>query len=510
MKITTQKRALDKIYKRRDRYDVPDWQREEVWSLAKQQKLIDSILRGWRLPKFYFSKVSDTHYEVVDGQQRLAAIYAFLDNELILSLESAAIFGGVSYSELSEEASDAFDDFEIDFDEIEGASDEEIKEFFLRLQEGLPLTSSEKLNAVNSKLRNFAQGMAKHKFFSETVPLKSKRYAHFDVASKVLAIEIEGLDVGFRYEDLKGVFESHKNFSNTSKAAQRITSALSFLHSALPEKSPLLRNRSFIQTLINSASRLLENGTKPTQAEKFGEFVSSFASRLAKQVELGHQATDQDMLTFQRTINANVRSGPKIRQAIFFRKLFAEFPEFAAGFDALALKISGVDIEIQAKSETIQSHVERINTAYSAKNGVDLFKSTNKTVSALTSMAKPAGSFEDYEKLVSELYFVFWEGPGEKFGNDKPTSFRKINTLRTMLQHDIDHGDSSKIRKKNLNAGNIFLEYAGVSSPSLAAPETFPIVQLKILSEVAFDLSVILDELMKNQRQLIITPAASP
>ena len=30
MKMTSGRRALDKVYKRRDRYDIPDWQREEV------------------------------------------------------------------------------------------------------------------------------------------------------------------------------------------------------------------------------------------------------------------------------------------------------------------------------------------------------------------------------------------------------------------------------------------------------------------------------------------------
>jgi hypothetical protein len=33
-------RALDKIYKRRDRYEIPDWQREDVWDQAKKQELI--------------------------------------------------------------------------------------------------------------------------------------------------------------------------------------------------------------------------------------------------------------------------------------------------------------------------------------------------------------------------------------------------------------------------------------------------------------------------------------
>ncbi|PYJ86443.1 MAG: hypothetical protein DME22_05285 [Verrucomicrobia bacterium] len=69
MQMRAEKRALDKIYKRRDRYEIPDWQREEVWSDEKKRLLIDSILRGWKLPKFYFLKVSSDpdEYEVVDA-----------------------------------------------------------------------------------------------------------------------------------------------------------------------------------------------------------------------------------------------------------------------------------------------------------------------------------------------------------------------------------------------------------------------------------------------------------
>lgn len=73
LKIESKKRALDKIYKRRDRYEIPDWQREEVWPKSKKQLLIDSILLSWKLPKFYFFRTSSDpeEFEVVDGQQRL-------------------------------------------------------------------------------------------------------------------------------------------------------------------------------------------------------------------------------------------------------------------------------------------------------------------------------------------------------------------------------------------------------------------------------------------------------
>src|SRR4051812_17405289 len=105
--MVPQKRALDKIYKRRDRYEIPEWQREKVWDAKKQQRLIDSILRGWRLPKFYLVRNGEA-FEVVDGQQRLNAIYDFFENELPLSAESAAEFGGPYYKDLKQNVADAF------------------------------------------------------------------------------------------------------------------------------------------------------------------------------------------------------------------------------------------------------------------------------------------------------------------------------------------------------------------------------------------------------------------
>lgn len=47
MEMRSEERAIDKIFRRRDRYDIPEWQRQEVWTREKKQRLIDSILRGW-------------------------------------------------------------------------------------------------------------------------------------------------------------------------------------------------------------------------------------------------------------------------------------------------------------------------------------------------------------------------------------------------------------------------------------------------------------------------------
>jgi len=217
VKMTSERRAVDKIFKRRDRYDIPDWQRDKVWDRDKKQRLIDSMLHGWKLPKFYFVKASDEDYLVEDGQQRLTAIFEFCSNELPLNADSAEQFGGRLYKELSRRISDSFDDFEIEYDVIEGATDEELKEFFQRLQEGMPLTSSEKLNAVHSKLRDYCRATSRHAFFRRTVAIPNTRYAHFDIMAKVATIEVEGLDAGLRFDDISAVFLSQGAVSALSK-----------------------------------------------------------------------------------------------------------------------------------------------------------------------------------------------------------------------------------------------------------------------------------------------------
>ena len=193
MKLECRSRAIDKIYKRRDRIDMPDFQREEVWPITKKRLLIDSILKGWHLPKFYFRKLDEGTFECVDGQQRLTAIWEFFDDVLELDTETAKRVGGTKYSLLHDEVSDTFDDFEIDIEEIEDATDEDLEELFKRLQLGTPLNTAEKINAIQGELRDFCHEMAAKPFFKEKIGLKSTRYTHFETVAKWAFIEARGI-----------------------------------------------------------------------------------------------------------------------------------------------------------------------------------------------------------------------------------------------------------------------------------------------------------------------------
>lgn len=490
MKMTPQKRALDKIYKRRNRYDIPEWQREKVWNRPQKQKLIDSILRGWKLPKFYLLKTGSNpdEFEVLDGQQRLTAIFEFFDNQFPLSEESAQEFGGRLYRDLPSDVSDNFDDFEIEYDEIEDAGEEEQREFFQRLQQGLPLTSSEKLNSAYSKLTDFARSLAGHPFFTKKVTASNKRYGHFDIVSKVAALAIEGIGSGLRYDDLKEIFDSQQNFSPKSNVGKRLRATFDCLSSIFQDKDPLLKNRTLVQSFTTLIYRISENDELKSRHEMLRKFFQQFMQELTKQVELGQEATDEAYLVFQRTVNANVRGAAKTRQEILLRKLLAFDPTVAELLDPTAVAESGVSGGIKESGEAIATLVGRINEAYSGKHGKDLFKPTNRTSQALTSIGKPIAKLSEYQRLIDDLYFVFHEGVGGRLGDKKPTSFLDVNGLRTDLQHDVDHGKAKKVATKRKKLGATFQKYAGAPSPRTLAPERFPLVQDTLLSALRADL----------------------
>ena len=60
------------------------YQRKLVWTLEEKEKLIGSVLRGYPIPLFLFAERPQVHgsgkYEIIDGMQRLNAIFSFIEN----------------------------------------------------------------------------------------------------------------------------------------------------------------------------------------------------------------------------------------------------------------------------------------------------------------------------------------------------------------------------------------------------------------------------------------------
>lgn len=493
MEMTSGKRAIDKIYRRRDRYEIPDWQRTEVWNDRKKRTLIDSILKDWKLPKFYFQLIDDNpeQYEVVDGQQRLSAIFEFFDGELSLPASAEQEFGGTKYATISDHYRDAFDDFEIEIDIVMDADETEIKEFFQRLQAGLPLTSSENLNAIHSNLRDFCRSLSAHPFFTDKVWLADKRYAHFDIAAKVAALELDGIETGLRFEDLRKTFESQASFSSQSQAAKRLRSTFDYLNRVFPERNAILRNRTIVQSFATFAGRVVATGRASGREQTLRAFFEKFSAELSRQIELGSETTDRDYIDFQKSVNANIRSGPKNRQAILLRKILSFDPSFAEVFEPVDLIEAGLKKQISEVAARIQSGVAQANERYAAESGQDLFKATNKTTGALLAIGKPIRRYDEYQALIDALYFLTHESVGNRLTGRVPQSFSDVVELRTDLQHDLDHGSDKKAAKRRKAVAQAFRKYAGAGTPRTLDPSRFVVVQGNLLRDIARDIESI-------------------
>ena len=71
-----------------------------------------------------------------------------------------------------------------------------------------------------------------------------------------------------------------------------------------------------------------------------------------------------------------------------------------------------------------------------------------------------------------------------------------VNTLRTDLQHDVDHGGEGKVRAKRKKIGTTFKQYSGVKSPNILESSRFVLVQANLLSAIELDLTNLGDPLI--------------
>lgn len=130
----------------------PKFQRGPVWGAPARSYLIDSILRGYPVPKLLLRTNVDrdsrrTIRDVVDGQQRLRTIIDFSNNKLTLG-PKAGDWYGYKYSDLEDDEKDAFLAYKLTCEQLINATDEDVLEVFVRINSyAVPVNAAELRNA---------------------------------------------------------------------------------------------------------------------------------------------------------------------------------------------------------------------------------------------------------------------------------------------------------------------------------------------------------------------------
>lgn len=338
MSINKKPWPLITTYGVRDRIDTnPDYQRPAVWGRAQKQLLIDTILREYDIPKLYWRKTGskpDT-YDVIDGQQRLRAIWEFFSGEYKLSKTADPIddeeVKSLGYSDLPDELRMRLDMYPLDIVVVEDIDDDEVREMFLRLQNGTTLKAQEKRNAYPGKMRDFVKQVALHPLF-ESVGFANSRYTYDQIAAQLVCLELAGDPVNVKNADLNRMYKDEIEFDVSSNKAKQVIRILDLMRSVFPEKTPELERYNVI-SLYCVFSELSSQYVVGEIKENLRDWFIGFEQRRHIEETKPEDGAVPEWISYKERISHSTDAADSIR----FRMEFM-LKDILAGFPSLSVK----------------------------------------------------------------------------------------------------------------------------------------------------------------------------
>lgn len=311
----------------------PDYQRPSVWSTSQKQLLMDTILRGYDIPKLYIRKVGSNpdKYEVVDGQQRLRAIWSFIAGDFRLSKDIDPINGNdiasKYYTELPDDIRSDFDVYPLDVIVLSEADEEEVREMFLRLQNGTTLKAQEKRNAMPGQMRSFVKDIVQHDFFKKSVNFANKRFTHDHVAAQICLLELTGHACNIKDKDLNKMYEDNAVFDDKSVKAKKIKKVLDYLLLMFPDKTPELERYNVISLYIIISS-LMEKYVISGRDIEIRDWFIEFEQYRRDQEQLPEEDSDTEIVSYHEKISHSTDAFDSLesRNIYLTRKLFEKIP----------------------------------------------------------------------------------------------------------------------------------------------------------------------------------------
>lgn len=294
----------------------PDYQRPAVWSAAQKQLLIDTILRGYDVPKFYWRQTGrgPDKYEVVDGQQRIRSIWEYHAGQYGLAKKSDSIDGfeisGLKYEQLPDDLRLRFDTYNLNIVIVSDTDEDEVREMFLRLQNGTTLKAQERRNAMPGKMRDFIKVLAEHPFF-ESCNFSNARYTFDQLAAQMTLTELVGGPTNVKNADLNKMYNKEQEFDAASPKAKKVRRTLDYLRSSFPNKTPELERYSAISLYV-LASHLLERYVVQNMHQQLADWFIKFESYRRDQRELSAEECDPEIVQYQEKTSHSTDSEDNI------------------------------------------------------------------------------------------------------------------------------------------------------------------------------------------------------
>lgn len=290
-----QKKNLKWWFRKESSIDFePDFQRtSRVWKDRDKAFLIDSILNGFDIPKIYIADFTKHNipalnkrsksYAVIDGKQRLTAIFAFFKNRLplqksfVLETHPTLRLGNLRYSDLKEQQPHIvriLEKYVLDIKVIETDARNKINDVFLRLNKASKaLNGAEVRNAMIGKAVDAIRELGGHRFFIRRIRFATDRSQERNAAAKMLVLEYEGGPAETKKRNLdRFVTDIGKTSGGRfNRALRRVKVNLNVLHGIFSDQDSLLGAQGHLPLYYMFITRL-----RPADRKRVRSFLEAF------------------------------------------------------------------------------------------------------------------------------------------------------------------------------------------------------------------------------------------
>jgi hypothetical protein len=198
----------------------PPYQRLDlVWSKEYKRFFIDTILQNFPSPAIFLhagtTEDGYTTYDVVDGKQRLTAIFEYIRGEFTVTGDNVPQeYAGISFVDLHPGIKDAFWNYGIPVQEVFGASEIELREAFDRLnRNNARLTSQELRHArFSGEFIQEMERLADEPFWEDigiATKANVKRMRNVEYVSEIFLLTMHGVLEGTQSNNLDQYYRDY-------------------------------------------------------------------------------------------------------------------------------------------------------------------------------------------------------------------------------------------------------------------------------------------------------------
>jgi len=305
---------LHQLYKDEQLRLRPEFQRLSVWPRAAKAYLIDTILNDRPMPLFFFQRTISAQtgrqmFDVIDGQQRLRAIFEFIDDRFGLTESRGESkvkdYQGQKFSRLPMELKSTIFNYDLIVQELHGYTDSDIRDMFVRMNRYVVKLSKQELrhSLEEGKFAEFVERLGKWKFWKEKRVFSENqlnRMRSVEFSAELVVLLIEGPQDKKRVLDL--YYHTFKDsFPEGARVEERLREYVRWLEDLSLEESRY-RKPVDLYSLVGALDRITKGDTglkkinKPRVWENLKNFEQSLTKRpqrdAAKYLIAASQQTD--------------------------------------------------------------------------------------------------------------------------------------------------------------------------------------------------------------------------